>query len=215
ADSSVRLVAMQLRPDAHAEQRLALAPAMLHSLEVLQLAADDLCALIEREVAGNETLLVKRRGAAHGGVPLDAPQDVVAPPLDLPTWLGIQLAWRGCPEPLAAQVLELAALCDERGLLPQTDEELAEALGPDWHEALAVLQTLEPRGLGAQTAVQAMLLQLDGDDPDRDDLAALLSEHLDALARRRTAQVARALGLEAEDVERLVGKLRTLTTRPA
>src|SRR5690606_21384617 len=72
-----------------------------------------------------------------------------------------------------------------------------------------------PRGLGAQTAVQAMLLQLDGDDPDRDDLAALLSEHLDALARRRTAQVARALGLEAEDVERLVGKLRTLTTRPA
>lgn len=209
---------MQARLEQRAEQRLALMPEMLRSIEILQLAADDLHAVIEREVAANETLQASRRRRAEAtGAPMsDAVGVAEAPPLDLRSWLQIQLAWRACPPPVTAQVLALVDQLDERGFLPHSDAELTAALGQDdWYEALAVLQTLEPRGLGARTAVEGMLLQLDGDDPDRDDIAVLLTEHLDELARHRTQHVARALGLTVEDVAHLIARVRALNPRPA
>ncbi|MEZ5963372.1 MAG: RNA polymerase factor sigma-54 [Planctomycetota bacterium] len=209
---------MQARLEQRASQQFALMPEMLRSVEILQLAADDLCALIEREVASNETLLASRRGRGAGSIAGDSNALAVAeaPPMDLHRWLQIQLAWRECPPQLADRVLRLADLLDERGLLPQADAELSAALGTeDWYEPLGVLQTLEPRGLGARTAVEGMLLQIDGDDPDREDIAALLTEHLDQLARHRTAQVAHALGLSVEGVAQLVERIRSLNPRPA
>ncbi len=208
---------MQTRLDIRPEQRLALMPEMLRSIEILQMAADDLCTLIEREVESNETLLASRKTrTARGDDGYDAAAHVPAPGTDLPTWLRLQLAWRECPADLTQSVLALAELLDERGLLPQSDQELAAAIGhAAWHDALAVLQTLEPRGVGARTAVEAMLLQLDPGDPDRDDIAALLSEHLDELARHKTPQVAKALGLEPSDIERLLQRVKELNPRPA
>jgi len=207
---------MQARLTQSTEQRQMLLPEMLRSVEILQLAADDLSAVIERELASNEALQARRpapRAAGDGSGVLALAE---APPLDLRSWLQVQLAWRACPPELTARVLGLAELLDERGLLPHSDSELSAALGGDeWFEPLAVLQTLEPRGVGARTAVEGMLLQLDGDDPDRDDIAALLTEHLDELARHRLEPVARALGLAREDLQVLLARIRALNPRPA
>jgi RNA polymerase sigma-54 factor len=127
----------------------------------------------------------------------------------------VQLAWRDVPVELADQVMQLVAELDERGLLTASDEELAARIGvEDVGPALEVLQTLEPRGLGARSGVEAMLLQLDDDDPDREDLVRLLTEHLDALARNRIPDVARALGLDPEDVQALLEKAARLDPRP-
>jgi RNA polymerase sigma-54 factor len=207
---------MQARLALGQEQRFALQPEMLQSLEVLQLAADELRGVIERELDVNETLMVRRRRCTPTGDNAEAAlRAAVAPGGDLRASLQVQLAWRQCPPALTAGVLALADLLDERGLLPQSDGELAAALGADvWLDALGVLQTLEPRGLGARTAVEAMLLQLPPGDPDGDDIAALLGDHLDALARQRGDQVALALGLEFEDVQRLLARVKELNPRP-
>ena len=76
--------------------------------------------------------------------------------------------------------------------------------------AIARLQALEPRGVGARDAREALLLQLDPRSADYAMLAHLVEECLDDLATGKRAKVARALGIEAELLEELIGHLATL-----
>jgi RNA polymerase sigma-54 factor len=127
-----------------------------------------------------------------------------------------QVAFLGVPEPLAGTVAAIAALLDERGLLPIAPELLAAELGLDAGlaaEALSVLRSLEPRGLAACSGVEAMLQQAQG-DPDYPVIERLLTEHLDALARNRLPEVARALRLEVEELAALIERLAAYDPRP-
>lgn len=111
---------------------------------------------------------------------------------------------------------------DENGWLARSDEQLMEearerGLAGELsalERARARLRTLEPRGLGARGPLEALLCQLADDDPDRPQLEILLREHLEALARNKLPQVARALGIEVTELERLVGRLKGLEARP-
>lgn len=233
--------ALQLRAD----QRMALLPQMLQSIEILQLAAVDLVAKVAEELERNEALELAASGV-EVGLPLPndrrdpVAEDEWRPPRsrggdgedgksawlaniaaeaedDLLEFVRRQLIWRGLEQEIADAVWLLAEHLDERGLLSLDDDEL-HALVPSGDllsVALEELQSLEPRGLGARSTVEAMLLQIDPHDPDRDDLRALLEEHLPDLARNKIPVVARALGLEPADVEALVGRLQRLETRPA
>jgi RNA polymerase sigma-54 factor len=80
--------------------------------------------------------------------------------------------------------------------------------------ALAVLRSLEPRGLGGRDAIDAMLLQVPPDDPDRSDICALLTEHLADLAANRLPAVARQMRLDVADVLALCARIRALDPRP-
>ena len=84
---------------------------------------------------------------------------------------------------------------DARGLLPASDDELADDLDLDAAlvgEARSLLQQLEPRGLGAADSIEAMLLQA-ASDPDLPMIEALLRSHLEALGRNKLPEVARGL----------------------
>ena len=70
-----------------------------------------------------------------------------------------------------------------------------------------MLHSLEPRGLGARSGVEAMLLQIAADDPDRDLLARLLTDHLDELARNKLPLVAKAIDCSLEELDLLLGRL--------
>jgi RNA polymerase sigma-54 factor len=117
----------------------------------------------------------------------------------------------------------LVGCLDERGFLSPSDEELlALALEAGLAggrsrlgAAIAALQELEPRGIGARNAIEALLLQLDPADPDYDLLCRLLEEFVEELAKNRLPQVARAMGLELADLERLLDLLRELDPAPA
>jgi RNA polymerase sigma-54 factor len=57
-------MSLELRQGLRQEQRLALLPQMLQSIEVLQLATTDLVQLLERELQENETLELRAAAAA-------------------------------------------------------------------------------------------------------------------------------------------------------
>ena len=141
-----------------------------------------------------------------------------------------QLAFVDFPDARTeAWVRVLVGELDERGMLPQDDDALLLAVraagllerfplgdGPEaievaLEEALAVLRRLEPTGLGARTAVEALLLQLDPEDPDAALLRALLVDFLEELSANKLPVVASALGLGLDELGRLLGRLGELT----
>jgi len=224
------------------EQRMALLPQMLQSIEVLQLATADLLAFVDAELQQNETLEVEqreveapdgderpaaerdepsyeelRRGSAEGEDKklgfLNSVPDSSVGAVDL---VREQLVFCEAPALLAEVVLLLTERLDDRGLLPQSDAELAgelrleDALVAD---ARAVLMQLEPRGMGARDGVEAMLAQAEG-DPDLPLIEAMLREHLAELSRNKLPAVARALSLSLDELQALIQRVGGLNPRP-
>ena len=226
---------LSLRP----EQRLALLPKMLQSIEVLQMAAVDLLQFVEQEIEQNETLELLEDPVEQDlpeTVPDRQSEEEIFEPRptarsedgkhaflnnipdqggSLLEFIGLQLAWSGVAPDLYKAVRVLAQHLDERGLLLLTDEELSELLPETLlDEAIELLQSFEPRGIGARDSVEAMLMQLAPEDPDISDIAAMLREHLPALARNKIPDVAKALGRTPAQVEDLMERIRRLNPRP-
>lgn len=98
--------------------------------------------------------------------------------------------------------------------------EVLEQAGGDWtleeaEAALAVVQTLEPRGVAARSIVESLILQLELDDLLYVEKRCLLEHHLEDVKKNRLQNVARDMGLDVEDVVILIEELKGLDLRPA
>ena len=82
--------------------------------------------------------------------------------------------------------------------------------------ALRRVQSLEPAGVGARSVVECLQLQLNGIAcPHERELAGLIvSQHLDGLAHKDTATLARALRRPVEAVAAACARIRRLDPRP-
>lgn len=217
-------------------QHQLLLPRMLQSIEVLQLPALELEAWLRTQAEGNEAVELLEAGqepasapprpAANGRELSEAHDKVLHSQPDRTGGVA-----RGVAEELALvedhpQVLAwlhfLVQCLDERGFLIPDDEALLrlgreQGLAPEpglLARAIERLQSLEPRGLGARGPIEALLLQLDPDDPDHDILRVLLRDFLSELASNKLPRVARALGLSVAELERLLGRLAELEPAP-
>jgi RNA polymerase sigma-54 factor len=110
---------------------------------------------------------------------------------------------------------------DESGLLPYPLEEILatpELRGrftiEEAEDALRLVQRLEPRGVGARNVQEALLLQLDPDDPDRELKEKIVREHLDDILKNKRPKVARDLGISIPQLNRLLDQIGHLNTRP-
>lgn len=222
------------RMNQEARQQMSMLPRMLQSIEVLQLGAQDLETWLHDAAEQNEALRVEEpehtepglRGA-EGAAASDRHEAMLRNQPDREPRIGElvegQLAMLDLDHDDRRWVHHLCTCLDEGGYLSMGDEELltgaAEAgLEPDpeaLDRALGVLRSLEPRGLGARNAVEALVLQLDEQDPDYGLLRRLLDDFLEDLARNKLPQVARAMDLGIDDLQSLLERLGALKSRPA
>ena len=201
-----------------AQQGMHLSASFLRALEVLQLDASALVAEIDAECARNETLRVVPRDRVKRGDP-DLRQSLLAAaedrPPDLLSHVRSELAVLDLAPGLAERVLALAGLLDERGYLPADDRVLGSAAGQEWlPTALAVLQAIAPRGIGARGPLEALLLQVPSSDPDRPVMAAILREHLEDLAAGRRDRVAARLEIDRGELDEVLLRIRALDPAP-
>ncbi len=98
-----------------------------------------------------------------------------------------------------------------RDLLPPdaTDEDLELA-----ENALAYVQQLDPRGVGAQNLSECLLLQLDPDTPHLDHVRALILHHLDDLSHNRLPHIQKTTGMSIEEIQEAWEELRRLDPKP-
>ena len=83
-------------------------------------------------------------------------------------------------------------------------------------EALALVQTFDPPGIGARDLKECLLLQI-ARDPGKHDprLAELIEKYLDDLAKNRLPQIAKAMDLPMDRLQELVAELKKLAPHPA
>lgn len=82
-------------------------------------------------------------------------------------------------------------------------------------EALALVQTFDPPGIGARDLKECLLLQIaraPGKHAPR--LAELIENHLDDIAKNRLPQVAKAMSLPLDQLQELVDELKKLAPHP-
>ncbi len=217
-------------------QQMLLAPRLLQSIQVLQLGGLELEAFLRDAAESNEALELAEPEREEPLAPLRtrAPRDATErhdewlqnqPDRSRPLAeeLAEELALLGLDESTERWSRWLLGQLDERGFLAASDEELVARAqgdgltgdGAELGAARAALARLEPRGLGARNAIEALLAQLDPADPQFALVSRLLREFLGEIAKNRLPSVARALGLELGELRELLARLGELEFAPA
>lgn len=142
----------------------------------------------------------------------------VAKPETLQEHLITQLHESDAPETLHPLCETLIGNVDGRGYLVATPEDLKMWSGdhPDsMEEALRVIQSFDPIGVGARDLRECLLMQLERLGHKSESLAhQIVSQHLDYLAAKKHAEIAVALHRSLDEVHRAAGLISTLNPQP-
>lgn len=110
----------------------------------------------------------------------------------------------------------IAAMVEETGYLTVPPSDIADGAGFQLalaEQALAVVQGLEPAGVGARSLAECLALQAKAADR-YDPAMARLIDNLDLLARGRTADLKRICGVDDEDLADMIRELRGYDPKP-
>ena len=82
------------------------------------------------------------------------------------------------------------------------------------HEALELVQSFDPVGVGAEDLRECLLIQLRRMGKAHSLEYRIVDKHLEDLARKRYPQIARKLGVEPPDISRAAESISNLNPRP-
>ncbi len=106
---------------------------------------------------------------------------------------------------------------NDDGYLLTPIEEMAVSSGVSLDQletALDLVQSFHPVGVGARNLQECLLIQLDRLGKSEGIEASLVQKHLEDLGRRRYPEIARALGVSPQEVQKLADFISTLEPKP-
>ena len=145
-------------------------------------------------------------------------EEFVGSLLSFPEYLAEQLTMLDLTEEVEHAARIVIGSLDSDGLLVSTAEEIAAIAGVDAEaaeRAIAVVQQLDPPGVGARTLAEALKIQIRSLDLEEPLLEDIIDEHLADVAANHFRKIARALHSDEAEVRRVVDILRGLNPRPA
>jgi len=120
------------------------------------------------------------------------------------------------PAALAA-MKHLVGGLDDRGFLTQTPPDVALQTGLPLdavQEALKILKTFDPSGIGAKDLAECLLLQLATKGHGHSLASRMIRDHFELLTRRRIPELARKLSADADDVQSAIEEIGKLDPAP-
>lgn len=137
---------------------------------------------------------------------------------DLPHHLLLQLSLNDYPPGLRRALQTIITSLDEDGYLRVSLAEMAadQKLPKEaFEQALAIVQKLDPPGVGARSLVECLCLQVPERHPERGLIIQVISEYLPDLAAGRYRSVSRELGVSESKLRHVLDYVRALEPRPA
>jgi RNA polymerase sigma-54 factor len=149
----------------------------------------------------------------------DAMANMAARPQSLQDYLHDQLGWFEMDPQIRAMCDRIIYNLDPNGRMQSSLEDLlgadasAEALKLA-QEALALVQKLDPPGIGARDVRESLLLQLIPGMPQYEQLKTLIADHLEDLEHNRLPVIAKKTGYSIALIQELIQAMRTLKMNP-
>lgn len=106
---------------------------------------------------------------------------------------------------------------DDNGYLTQSRQELAESLNvtvADIETILDVIHTFEPVGVGAADLKECLIIQLEAGGRLTDLKETVICSYLEDIAANKLAAIAKKLGTDPEEIQRIADEIRTLDPKP-
>ena len=106
---------------------------------------------------------------------------------------------------------------DENGWFQGTLPDAAQAAGSSLQEAeqaLTLVQSFDPPGIAARDLKECLLLQAARSPGSSPELETLIRDHLDELAHNKLPQIASAMKITMDELNRLITELRGFTPHP-
>ena len=155
----------------------------------------------------------------EGDKKLDAMNNMASRPQSMQDYLSDQLSFLDISPAQARLARYILTHIDHRGWMTTPAEELArnydQPVTPDEvEEALAIVQRLDPPGIGARNLSECLLLQLTPETPHRDVLRALILNHLEDIEHNRLPAIQRRTGFDLHVIKEAIGELRHLNPHP-
>lgn len=106
---------------------------------------------------------------------------------------------------------------DENGYLTTTLQDMCEILAVDMEvvrEALSIIQTFEPYGVGASDLKECLLIQLNNKDINNTILEVIVKNHLDDIACNRLNNISKKLSISIEEAQKYSDIIKNLEPKP-
>ncbi|MFO0981627.1 MAG: RNA polymerase factor sigma-54 [Planctomycetota bacterium] len=150
---------------------------------------------------------------------LEAMQNTADRPMTLQEHLEDQLVLMEIADDIRDLTRLLIYNLDAKGYLRTPLEEILIPLDDRFsleqaQRALRVLQSLEPKGIGARDEKECLLLQLDPEHPRYELLRRLIMDHLEDLSKNRLPKVAKETGESLEAIKDMIGEFRHFDPTP-
>ena len=119
--------------------------------------------------------------------------------------------------PALEAMKHLVGSLDDRGFLTQSPADVALQTGLPLEavqEAIAAMKNFDPPGIGARSLAECLLAQLASKGRAESLPSRLVRDHFDLLTRRRIPELARKLGVAADDVQEAIEEIGKLDPAP-
>jgi RNA polymerase sigma-54 factor len=149
----------------------------------------------------------------------DAMQNMASRPRSLHDDLADQLGFLDAEPAVRALAEYIIFNLDDNGYFHQDLAEIVRDFAGDVtmeqaEEALALVQKLDPPGVGARNLRECLLLQLTPDVPCREILQILVAHHLDDIQQNRLPAIEKKTGISIDLIKEAIEHLRRLNPRP-
>lgn len=208
---------MEMQLTQKQELKIALTKELVQAIELLQYSTLELQSLLHEQALENPFIELKERKRNERTDSMRYIENVSVFNHSLASHLHAQLVgMRLCNEQKKALDYLIASL-DESGYLHTTVAEAARHLQLEETivcEALHLLRSLEPAGVGAENLPHCLYLQLIR-LPQRDELAeTIVTEYFESFVHKKWKEIKSKLGVELADLQRVWELIRTLHPRP-
>ena len=150
---------------------------------------------------------------------LEAMQNTAARPISLQDYLFDQYTLLDVPAELLEVAENIVYNIDDDGYLQYGLAEILESMDQratlaQAEHALAIIQSLDPPGVGARDLAECLLLQMRNDPDDHTLIRQVIKEHLEDLYMNRLPKIAKTTGTEVEDIKAAAEFISHLNPRP-
>ena len=149
----------------------------------------------------------------------DAMQNMASRPRSIHDDLSAQLGFLNIDPQTRALADYVIHNLDHNGYLNIDLDEVARDFGGEVgreqaETALALVQQLDPAGVGARNLRECLLLQLTPETPHRDVVQALIEHHLEDIEQNRLPAIEKKTGYPLDVIKQAIHQLRRLDPRP-